>query len=170
MSERSDERSLRVTWTDPALLARAARETSGLEFLGKVVSGELPWPPMGRLLDLGPVEVAEGRVVFRVTPGEQHYNPIGVVHGGLLATVLDSAMGCAVHTTLPAGTGYTTVDLHVHFVRAVSRDTGPLRAEAVLVHRGARVATAEGRVVDEKGRVYAHGSTTCLIVGPERKA
>src|SRR5262245_24582410 len=110
----SGERSVRIDWDDPGALARASREMSGLEFLTKIVRGELPWPPIGKLLDLGPIEVAEGRAVFKVTPGERHYNPIGVVHGGLLATALDSTMGCAVHSTLPAGTAYTTVDLHVH--------------------------------------------------------
>ncbi len=163
-------RSVQVTWQDPMPLAQAAREMSGLEFLGKIVRGELPWPPIGRLMDFGPTEVGEGRAVFEVEPSEKHYNPIGVVHGGLLATVLDSAMACAVHSTLPAGTGYTTVELHVNLVRAVGADSGRLRAEGDVVHRGSRVATAQGRVVDAKGRLYAHGTTTCLIVGPERKA
>lgn len=163
-------RSVHVTWEDPMALARAARELSGLEFLSKIVRGELPWPPIGRLMDFGPTEVAEGRAVFEVEPREQHYNPIGVVHGGLLATLLDSAMACAVHSTLPAGTGYTTVELHVNLVRAAGVDTGRLRAEGEILHRGSRVATAQGRVVDAKGRLYAHGTTTCLVLGPERKA
>jgi uncharacterized protein (TIGR00369 family) len=166
----SGERSVRIGWDDPGPLAQAARETNGLEFLSKIVRGELPWPPIGKLLDFGPIEVSEGRAVFQVVPGERHYNPIGVVHGGLLATVLDSTMACAVHSTLPAGTGYTTVDLQVHFVRAVGKDTGLWRAEGEVVHRGSRVATAQGRVVDASGRLYAHGTTTCLVLGSERKA
>jgi len=164
----AESRSVHVTWEDPMPLARAAREMSGLEFLGKIVRGELPRPPIGQLLDFAPTEVGEGRAVFEVEPGEKHYNPIGVVHGGLLATLLDSAMACAVHSLLPAGTGYTTVELHVNLVRAVGADTGRLRAEAETVHQGSRVATAQGRVVDAKGRLYAHGSTTCLILAPER--
>ncbi len=165
----SDERSVRIAWDDPGPLARAARETSGLEFLSKIARGELPGPPIGKLLDIGLVEVSEGRAVFKVVPGERHYNPIGGVHGGLLATALDSTMACAVHSTLPAGTGYTTLELHVNLVRAVTKDTGPLRAEGEIVHRGSRVATAQGRVVDGGGRLYAHGTTTCLILAPEPK-
>ena len=163
-------RSVHVTWEDPMALARAAREMSGLEFLGRIVRGELPPPPIARLMDFSLAEVGEGRAVFEVVPGEKHYNPIGVVHGGLLATLLDSAMGCAVQSLQPAGTGYTTVELHVNLVRAVGADTGRLRAEAETIHRGSRVATAQGRVVDAAGRLYAHGTTTCLILGPERKA
>jgi uncharacterized protein (TIGR00369 family) len=163
-------RSVHVAWADPMPLAQAAREMSGLEFLSRIARGELPWPPIGKLMDFGPTEVGEGRAVFEVVPGERHYNPIGVVHGGLLATILDSAMACAVHSTLPAGTGYTTVELHVNLVRAAGTETGRLRAEGELLHRGSRVATAQGRVVDAKGRLYAHGTTTCLILTPERKA
>lgn len=163
-------RSVRVEWQDPALLARAAREMSGLDFLGKVVRGELPPAPISELLDFRPTEVGEGRAVFEVEPGEKHYNPIGVVHGGLLATLLDSAMACAVHATLPAGTGYTTVELHVNLVRPVTAETGRLRAEGEVLHRGSRVATAQGRVVDASGRLCAHGTTTCLILSPERKS
>jgi uncharacterized protein (TIGR00369 family) len=121
---------------------------------------------MARVLDFALVEVAEGRAAFGVQPGERHYNPIGMVHGGLFATLLDSAMGCAVHSTLPAGTGYTTLEIKVNFTRAALRDTGRLRCEAEVVHRGQRTATAEGRVRDEAGRLYAHGSATCLLLGP----
>jgi uncharacterized protein (TIGR00369 family) len=110
-------------------------------------------------------EVAEGRAVFTCTPGETHYNPIGTVHGGLPATLLDSATGCAIHTTLPAGTGYSTVTLQVELVRAITSATGPLRCEGRVVHRGSRVAIAEGEVVGEgDGRVYARGRTVCLLI------
>ncbi len=163
-------RSVHVTWQDPVALARAAREGSGLEFLSRIARGELPPPPIACLLDFALAEVGEGRAVFEAEPGEKHYNPIGVVHGGLLATMLDSAMACAVHSTLPAGTGYTTVELHVNLVRAAGLDTGRLRAEGEILHRGSRVATAQGRVVDPKGRLFAHGTTTCLILAPEPKA
>jgi uncharacterized protein (TIGR00369 family) len=147
--------------------ARAAQGMAGLEYLQALVRGEFPGPPIAHLLGFRLVETSEGRAVFEVTPGEQHYNPIGLVHGGLLATVLDSALGCAVHSTLPAGTGYTTIELHVHFVRAVRQDTGPLRAEAKVLHRGRRVATAEGRVLDVEGRLYAHATTSCLLMTDE---
>jgi uncharacterized protein (TIGR00369 family) len=152
-------------WDDPSITAAAAMQTSGLEFLRQIADGALPCPPMAQTLGLRLVEVAEGRAVFEVEPAEWHYNPIGVVHGGLAATVLDSALGCAVQSTLPAGTGYTTVELKVNMVRAITDTSGPLRAEATIVHRGKRMATAEGRLTDADGRLYAHGSTTCMILG-----
>ena len=137
---------------------------SGFEFLQKIVAGELPQPPLASLMDFQIVELAEGRAVFAVNPAEYHYNPIGVVHGGLAATLLDSAMGCAVHSMLPAGTGYTTLELKVNFIRAMTAETGRVRAEGKLIHLGARTATAEGRVIDESGKLYAHATTTCLIL------
>jgi len=137
---------------------------SGFEFLQKIVAGELPQPPLASLMDFQIVELAEGRAVFAVDPAEYHYNPIGVVHGGLAATLLDSAMGCAVHSMLPAGTGYTTLELKVNFIRAITAETGRVRAEGKLIHLGARTATAEGRVIDESGKLYAHATTTCLIL------
>jgi uncharacterized protein (TIGR00369 family) len=160
-------RSIEVTWEDPLPAAQAAQGLSGLEYLRAILAGRFPAPPIARLLDFGLVEVDDGRAVFEVVPSERHYNPIGMVHGGLLATVLDSAMGCAVHSTLPAGTGYTTLEIKVNFTRAVLRDTGRLLCHAVVVHRGSRAATADARVTDDEGRVYAHGSTTCLLVAPK---
>jgi uncharacterized protein (TIGR00369 family) len=144
--------------------ARLARSMSGLDYLGRIARGEIPRPPIAALLGFDLVEVGEGRAVFVVEPGEQHFNPIGLVHGGLLATVLDSAMGCAVHSTLPAGAGYSTVELHVNLVRAVTAETGRLRCEAELVYGGGRLATAQARAVDDSGRLYAHATTTCLIL------
>ena len=115
-------------------------------------------------MDFQIVELEEGRAVFAVDPAEYHYNPIGVVHGGLAATLLDSAMGCAVHSMLPAGSGYTTLELKVNFIRALTAETGRVRAEGKLIHLGGRTATAEGRVIDESGKLYAHATTTCLIL------
>jgi uncharacterized protein (TIGR00369 family) len=137
---------------------------SGFEFLQKIVSGELPRPPIAALMDFQIVELQEGRAVFAVNPAEYHYNPIGVVHGGLAATLLDSAMGCAVHSMLPAGAGYTTLELKVNFIRAMTAETGRVRGEGKLIHLGGRTATAEGRVIDESGKLYAHATTTCLIL------
>ena len=145
--------------------ARAARGMAGIDYLRAIRDGRFPAPPIARLLGFSLVEIEEGRAVFGVEPGEQHYNPIGLVHGGLLATLLDSAMGCAVHSTLPAGTGYSTLEIKVNFTRPVLADTGPLRCESKLLHRGRQTATAEGRVVDGGGKVYAHGTTTCLVMG-----
>lgn len=152
-----------VRWDDPRALADAGRSLSGLEYLRKIVQGELPRPPISALLDFGIIEVREGIAVFAVKPAEYHYNPIGVVHGGLAATLLDSAMGCAVHSTLPAGAGYTTLEIKVNYIRPMTVETGVLRCEAKVIHVGGRTATAEGRIVDEDGKLYAHGSTTCII-------
>lgn len=132
---------------------------TGLEFLRDIIDGKHPAPPFGGRL----AEVGEGRAVFTVTPGDQHYNPIGVVHGGLAATLLDSATACAIHSTLPAGAGYTTLEVKVNFVKALTRDTGPVRAEAKIIHVGKRTGTAEGRIVDAKGTLYAHATCTCMI-------
>jgi uncharacterized protein (TIGR00369 family) len=140
---------------------------TGLEFLRAIGAGELPPAPIAELLGFAPVEVEEGRVVFAAVPEERHYNPIGTVHGGLAATLLDSAMGCAVHSTLPAGVGYTTLELKVNFVRPITTETGRILCEGTVVHRGGRVATAEGRVFAEvDGALLAHGTTTCLIFAP----
>ena len=158
------ERTLTVSWADPRALAEAGRGLSGLEYLRKIIAGELPHPPISALMNFGIAELGEGYAVFEAEPAEYHYNPIGVVHGGLAATLLDSAMGCAVHTTLPAGSGYTTLEIKVNFVRPMTAGTGRVRCEARLVHRGRRTATAEGRVLDGAGRLYAHGTTTCLIL------
>jgi uncharacterized protein (TIGR00369 family) len=140
---------------------------TGLEFLRAIAAGELPGAPIADLLGFAPVEAEEGRVVFAAVPEQQHYNPIGTVHGGLAATLLDSAMGCAVHSTLPAGVGYTTLELKVNFVRTITSETGRILCEGTVVHRGGRVATAEGRVFAEAdGALLAHGTTTCLIFSP----
>jgi uncharacterized protein (TIGR00369 family) len=158
-------RDLSISWDDPVASAARAARMSGLDALRAIMAGELPPPPIALLMGMEPVEVAEGRAAFAADPGERHYNPIGVVHGGLAATLLDSAMGCAVQTTLPARVGYTTLELKVNFTRPITRDTGRVLCRAEVVHRGGRVATAEGRVfAEETGKLLAHGTTTCLIL------
>lgn len=164
MTTNASERSITVHWEDPRRLGEAARCLTGLEFLQKIAAGELPPPPIASLLHFELVELSEGHAIFAVEPKEYHYNPIGVVHGGLAATLLDSAMGCAVHSMLPAGAGYTTLEIKVNFVRPIKADTGRIRAEAKLIHLGGRTATAEGSVIDETGKLYAHATTTCLIL------
>ena len=164
----TQNRTRAVTWEDPRPLAEAGRGVSGLEFLQRIVSGELSPPPFAALLNFDLVEVSEGNATFAVNPAEYHYNPIGVVHGGLAATLLDSAMGCAVHSMLPAGAGYTTLEIKVNFIRAMTAETGRVRCEAKIVHSGARTATAEGRIIDEAGKLYAHGTTTCLILSHKK--
>ena len=164
MSDTGKEaRTRTISWEDPRALAEAGRGLSGLEYLRKIVASELPRPPIAGLMNFNITEVSEGRAVFTVEPAEYHYNPIGVVHGGLAATLLDSAMGCAVHSTLPAGGGYTTLEIKVNYIRPMTAETGRVRCEAKVIHVGGRTASAEGRVVDESGKLYAHGTTTCII-------
>jgi uncharacterized protein (TIGR00369 family) len=140
-------------------------QLTGLEHLRAIMDGELPPAPIALLMDVRPVELEEGRVVFAGVPDERHYNPIGTVHGGYAATLLDSAMGCAVQTLLPAGAGYTTLDLQVRYVRPMTVATGEVRAEGTIVHAGRRQAVAEGRIVRAAdGKLLAHGTTTCLIL------
>lgn len=157
-------RSRTFTWHDPLALAEAARTTSGIEMLRALVEGKLPPPPFAAMMNIWLAEVSEGRVVFATEPGEYHYNPIGSVHGGVVATLLDSAMGCAVHSMLPAGVGYTTLEIKVNYVRPLTRDTGPVRCEGTVIHLGGKIATAEGRLTDAVGKLYAHATTTCLIL------
>jgi len=157
-------RQLSVSWTDPRALAEAGRSMSGIEFLRAIRDGRLPPPPIADLLGFKLVEVEPGHAVFEVTPGEQHYNPIGVVHGGLAMTLLDSAMGCSVQTQMAAGGGYTTLEAKTNLVRAVTEKTGLLRAIGKVVHVGRRMATAEGRLVDAAGKLYAHATTTCIVL------
>jgi uncharacterized protein (TIGR00369 family) len=139
------------------------KSMSGLAFLQAMASGQLPSPPIGKMMGFSAAEFAFGDAVFTVTPTQEHYNPIGSVHGGLAGTLLDSTMSCAVQSTLPQGKGYTTLEYRVHLVRGMTDKTGPVRAEGKIVHAGSRVATAEGRIIDAKGTLYAHGTTTCMI-------
>jgi uncharacterized protein (TIGR00369 family) len=158
------KRSLEVTWQDPVELAKVARSMAGIEFLRAMRDGKLPPPPIAELLGFTLVEVEPGRAVFEVTPGERHYNPIGVVHGGIAMTLLDSAMGCAVQTQMPAGGGYTTLEAKTNLVRAITSETGLLRAIGKVVHAGKRVATAEARLEDPAGKLYAHATSTCIVL------
>jgi uncharacterized protein (TIGR00369 family) len=143
--------------------AETAATMSGLELLQGMIAGRFPGPPIMRLIGFRLVEVEKERAVFEGTPAFEHYNPLGTVHGGYAATLLDSCMGCAVHTTLPKGTGYTTLEFKVSLVRPITADTGPVRAEGKIISSGRRVATAEGRLTDARGRLLAHATTTCLV-------
>jgi uncharacterized protein (TIGR00369 family) len=160
----AQDRTRTYSWQDPLATAQSGRALAGLDFLRKIVAGELPPPPIAHTLDYTLLEVEQGRAVFGIEPAEIHYNPIGMVHGGIPCTLLDSAMGCAVHSTLPAGVGYTTLELKVNIVKAIGKDTGFLRAEGKLIHAGRSTAVAEGRLVDAAGKLYAHATTTCLIL------
>jgi uncharacterized protein (TIGR00369 family) len=166
-SSPESSRSRTLVWQDPVPTAAAGATMSGMEYMAAIVAGEMPPPPIAVTMRLRPVELEEGRVVFEGEPGEEHYNPIGVVHGGYAATLLDSALGCAVHTTLPAGVGYTSLGLEAKFVRPISRDTGRVLCEATVLHRGRRQATAEARLTAaENGKLLASGTATCMVFAP----
>lgn len=141
-----------------------AQTLSGLEHLQRIVAGELPAPPFGSGFGMQPLEVEAGRVVFTATPSREHYNLIGTVHGGYIATLLDSAMGCAVLSNLPAGARWTTLELKINYLRAISAETGVIRCEGTTIHAGRTTALAEGRITDARGKLLAHGTTTCLIM------
>jgi uncharacterized protein (TIGR00369 family) len=153
-------------WDEPTSPAEVDGSLSGLEFLEAIARGDLPGAPIASTLGFEIDEVASGTATFAVVPAEYHYNPIGTVHGGLAATLLDSALGCAVQTVLPPGAGYTTLELKVNFVRPLTTETGRLTCRADVIHVGRRVGTAEARLEDETGRLFAHGTTTCMIFSP----
>src|SRR5690349_12406993 len=137
---------------------------AGIDYVRAVRSGELPPPPIAVVMNFSILELEIGRAVFRGEPGEEHYNPIGVVHGGYASTILDSALGCAVHTTLEPGSAYTSQTLEVKYLRPITRDTGRVRAEADVIHRGRKTATSEAKLTDpESGKLLATGTSTCLI-------
>jgi uncharacterized protein (TIGR00369 family) len=164
-AEHSERRRL-VTWDDPLIGARAAQTMSGLDYLRAMIAGDIPPPPIANLLGMELIEVGEGRAVFGIEPAEFHYNPIGMVHGGIACTLFDSAMGCAVQSLLPAGAGYTTLEIKVNFIRALTSTTGPVRCEAAAIHVGRSTATAEARLVDAAGKLCGHATTTCMIFRP----
>jgi len=157
------ESSKTITWSDPRPSAAAALQLSGLDFLKRMMSGEIPPPPIANRLGFDLVEVAEGDAVFEMTADDSHYNPIGVVHGGVALTLLDSAAGCAVHSSLPAGLAYTSLETKVNFLRAITSATGPLRAHGWVTKPGKRAAFAEADLRDAEGTVYATAASTCLV-------
>ena len=136
---------------------------TGMEVFEAIFAGELPPAPIGEMLDFVPIHMAPGEAVFQGSPKRRHYNPLGTVHGGWFATLLDSAVGCAIHTTLPTGKAFTTLELKVNMVRALNDGVPLVRAEGKVIHVGRQVATAEGRIVGPDGKLYAHATTTCLI-------
>ena len=139
------------------------RAMDGMTLFTEIVAGRLPAPPICQALGIRLSDVENGRVVFRYEPKFEHYNPLGSVHGGIAATLLDSAMGCCIHTTLKAGIGYTTLEIKVNYVRAMTDKTGPVKAEGKIINVGSRIATSEGKLFDAAGKLLAHGTTTCLV-------
>jgi len=164
-TEKKTRRERTISWEDPLVTVDYAPGKTGLELVNAIFDGTLPPAPIAQTLGFTGVHAEEGKAVFEGDPGEYMYNPIGAVHGGWAMTLLDSAMGCAVHTTLGVGERYTTLEVKANFVRPITIDTGRVRCEGVVVHRGGTVATAEGKlVVKSSGKLLAHGSTTCLII------
>ncbi len=154
-----------LVWQDPVPTAAAGATMTGIEYMTAIVEGGVPPPPIAVTMRMKPIELGDGRAVFEGEPGEEHYNPIGVVHGGYAATLLDSALGCSVHTTLPAGVGYTSLGLEAKYVRPITRDTGRVLCEASVVYRGRRQATSEANLTAAAtGKLLAHGVATCMIL------
>ena len=160
---RTDGRSRTVTWEDPLIGARLAATMSGLDYIRALIDGSIPPPPIVNLMKMRPVSAEVGTVTFTCEPEESHYNPIGTVHGGLVCTLLDSVLGCAVQTTLPQGQGYTSLEIKVSYLRPVLADTGTLTAVGTVTKPGRRAAFAEGQVVDAAGRLMATASSTLLV-------
>ncbi len=158
-------RSLTLAWQDPIATAAEGLKLSGLEYMRALAEKKIPPPPIAVLMNMTPTSVEEGKVSFSAIPGEEHYNPIGIVHGGFMATLLDSVAGCAVHTTLAQGEAYTTLTLEVKNLRPLTRDTGLVRAEGEVEYRGRRQATAEAKIyAEETGKLLATATSTCLIM------
>jgi uncharacterized protein (TIGR00369 family) len=157
-------RSRTIEWGDPSVSASAVGQGSGLDFLREILAGRLPGPPISATLGFTLEEVEFGRAVFALAPGEEHYNPIGSVHGGVYATLLDSAAGCAVHSTLPQGMGYTSIDLNVKFLRPVTVDTGKIRAVGAVLSSGRRTALAQAELRDSEDRLLAHATSSCMLI------
>jgi uncharacterized protein (TIGR00369 family) len=157
-------RTRTYSWADPLAALAEAAGLSGLDAMQKIMSGELPPPPIADTLDFRLAEVDRGRVVFECEPAEFHYNPIGVVHAGLALTLLDSAMGCAFVSTIETGVAWTTLELKANFTRALTMDTGTVRCTGTVVHPGRTVATTEARIEDAQGRLCAHATSTILVL------
>jgi uncharacterized protein (TIGR00369 family) len=159
----AETRTRTFEWDDPSQTAKTVGQLTGLEFLQAISRGELPAPPLTHMLGMGSITAEAGRVVAELDPAEFHYNPLGTVHGGVLATLLDTATGCAVHSTLDKGYGYTSIDLSTKFLRPVTVASGRLRCVGTVISKGRRTALAEARLTDASGRLVATAQSSCLI-------
>ena len=151
-------------WENPMEGAKQALQMDGLDYLQAMTDGKIPLPPLLHTLDFKTNHLEKGQVIFAFEPHEFHYNPIGSVHGGVISAILDSAMGCTLHSILEAGTGYTTLELKVNFLKAITIKTGELRAIGKIIHSGGRTALVEAQLIDKDNTIYAHGVSTCLIL------
>ncbi len=163
-AQTTPDRTLTVTWEDPIPAASDLLKRSGEEGLQRIVSGEHPRAPIQDLVGFDLIDVSPGSATFKLTPHESHFNPIGSVHGGISSLLLDSAMGSAVQTLLPAGTGYGTIEMKINLIRPVHLNAGDLLATGTIIHTGRRIATAEAKLTDSQGKLYAHGTSTCMIM------
>lgn len=161
MIEKARKRTFQ--WEDPMQGAKEAVTMAGLDYFQAMNDGKLPLPPLLRTLDFKVESIEPGKAVFSFEPQEFHYNPIGTVHGGVISAILDSAMGCSVHSLLPAGTGYTTLELKINFLKAITIKSGGLRAVGKVIHSGSRTALAEAQLTDQNGCIFAHSVSTCMI-------
>jgi uncharacterized protein (TIGR00369 family) len=169
MSDDPKPRTRTVSWQDPAFFEEPIRKLSGIEFMRAFLTGDLPPPPFMELLGARIVSVEPSSVVFEFDPSEYMYSPLGNVHGGIITVLLDSAMGCSFHTTLPAGTGYTTLELKVNFLKPVTAKVGALRAEGRVIHSGSRVGTTEARLLDSKQKMFAHATSTLMVLASDSR-
>jgi uncharacterized protein (TIGR00369 family) len=158
------ERTKTIHWQDPMEGAAKAMQMSGLEYLQAMGDGKIPFPPILHTLDFKVDSAEKGQAIFSFEPQEFHYNPIGAVHGGVISAILDSAMGCTLHSILPAGTGYTTLELKVNFLKAITIKTGVLRAIGKIINSGSRTALVEAQLLDSNNKLYAHAVSTCMIL------
>jgi uncharacterized protein (TIGR00369 family) len=158
------ERARTIHWEDPSPGAAKAKQMAGVDYLQAIGKGEIPYPPLLKTLEFEPVEIGQGRAIFSFTPQEWHYNSIGSVHGGVISAILDTAMGCSLHSLLPAEVGYTTLELKVNFLKIVTTASGVLNAVGKVIHQGGRTALTEAQLTDKNGTVYAHGVSTCMIL------
>ena len=160
----SPNRERTFQWDNPLEGAKQALQMSGLDYLQAMGEGKIPFPPLLHTLDFKPTHLEKGKVIFSFKPQEFHYNPIGSVHGGVISAILDSAMGCTLHSVLEAGTGYTTLELKVNFLKAVTTKIEELHAVGKIIHAGGRTALVEAQLIDNDNTVYAHSVSTCLIL------
>lgn len=166
MSETNRKRT--YEWVNPLETAEKGKTMSGYDFLNGILKGEIPPPPIATTLDFHPLSLEEGKVIFEFEPREFHYNPIGSVHGGVISTVLDTVMGCALQSKLPQGVAYTTLELKINFIKAVTYKSGKMKAEGRIIHSGKSTALIEADLKDEEGKLYAHGVSTCMIFNINR--
>jgi uncharacterized protein (TIGR00369 family) len=157
------ERTRTFTWDDPKPGAAASQKMAGLEYLNAMISGQMSAPPIMKLMNIRMASAEPGKVIMELPIGEYHYNPIGSIHGGVAATILDSVMGCSIHSTLPAGRVYSTLEIKINYLRPMSDALGTVTAHGWVVNAGRKAAFAEGKIIDATGKIYATGSTTCAI-------